>query len=79
MESEDLLHEFLRLGNELIGMRRDVLQFMNPWTLCYTLVLGKKLPNPPWCPPFTKKGKHFSSLWYHFPVVRQTKGGGEGF
>jgi hypothetical protein len=30
MESEDLLHEFLRLGKELIRMRGDVLQFMNP-------------------------------------------------
>jgi len=55
MESEDLLHEFLRLGKELIGMRGDVLQFMNPWALCYTFALGKMLPNPSLVPPLQKR------------------------
>jgi hypothetical protein len=29
--------------------------------------------------PPLEKGDDYPSLWYHFPAVRQAKGGGEGF
>ena len=42
------------------------------------LPLGQR-PYRPAAIPLFQRGKFFTSLWYHFPVFRQAKGGGEGF